>query len=287
MTTRQLQQLLQPHTTYPVYLRRQLARLRDLGLVAATSRNRGGGQGELAWYCTTAGAEVVEAAGELTVRAYRMSEQAAASQLQEHTIAVNDTGLAFVAAARAAGDECGPLDWEAELAHRVRDGDSRIGDDAFLVPDAVLRYTHRTHKQTVAAFFLEIDRATMSPGRLVDKLRAYARYQSYVPTLPAGRSRAAGQVGAESWRGRYSAFPPVLFVFTGASAAALARRTSDVRALAGSDVRLRRAAQRLQAGVTTLHHLQSAGPWAPVVTPVFGTDPTPRCAFDAVWTVDR
>jgi hypothetical protein len=281
MTTRQLQQLLQPHTTYPVYLRRQLHRLREMGLVDAAVRNRGGGQGEHVWYCTPAGADAVEATGEVTVRAYRMTEQTAASQLQEHTLAVNATGLAFVAAARAAGHECGPLDWQPELAHRVRDGDSRIGDDAFLIPDAVLRYTHRTPKrQTLLTLFLEIDRSTMNPGQLVDKLRAYARYHSYTPNPQPGRTTAA-EPSIEAWRSRYPTFPPVLFVLTGATpttatSAALARRTTDIRALANADPRLRRSAHRLSAGITTLHQLQTEGPWAPIITPVFGNDPTPR-----------
>ncbi|SEG85718.1 Replication-relaxation [Actinacidiphila yanglinensis] len=280
MTTRQLQQLLQPHTTYPVYLRRQLARLRGLGLVDSTLRNRGGGRGELAWYCTPAGTQLVEAAGEVTVRAYRMTPEAAASQLQEHTIAVNDTGLAFVDAARAAGHECGPLDWEPELAHRLRDGGSRVGDEAFLIPDAVLRYTHRgTARQTLMTFFIELDRATMNPGRLAAKLRAYARYQTYIPAPPPGRARPTAEAGTEAWRSRYTAFPAVLFVLTGATPTALARRTADLRALAGADVRLRRAAHRLSAGVTTLQQLQKAGPWAHVVVPVFGPDHAPRNAL--------
>ncbi|MEU3464613.1 replication-relaxation family protein [Streptomyces sp. NPDC006733] len=281
MTTSQLQQLLQPHTTYPVYLRRQLNLLRNLQLAGATVRRRGG-QGELAWYCTSAGADLVEAAGEVRPRAYRMTEQSAASQLQEHTLAINATGLAFVQAARRAGHECGPLDWEPELAHRLRDGDSRTGDEAFLVPDAVLSYIHRhRNTRTICSYFLEIDRATMTPDRLADKLRAYARYQSYHPTPTTGRSRtgAASAGSGAAWQDRYPAFPRVLFVLTGAPTATLHRRTADLRALAAADTRLRRAAARLPAGVTTLHQLQTAGPWEPIITPVFGDDATPTNAM--------
>ncbi|MGW5355274.1 replication-relaxation family protein [Streptomyces sp. NPDC004031] len=279
MTTRQLHHLLQPHVTTPVYLRRELARLRALGLADFTLRNRGGGQGEHAWYCTAAGADVAEAGGEVTVRVFRMTEQAAASQLQEHTLAVNDTGLAFVRAARIAGHGCGPLDWEPELSHRYRDGESRTGDDAFLIPDAVLRYDHRGPggRATFLTLFLEIDRATMSPVRLLDKLRAYGRYQSYIPAA-TGRPGARPASTTEAWKSRYGVFPPVLFVFAAGargSARALVRRTADVRALAAGDGRLRRVAGRLRAGVTTLEQLQGPGPWAPVVVPVFGEDPAP------------
>ncbi|NUS15654.1 MAG: replication-relaxation family protein [Streptomyces sp.] len=285
MTTSQLHRLLQPHVTTPVYLRRQLARLRERGLVGSTLRNRGGGQGELAWYCTPGGAEIAEASGQVRVRAYRMTEQAAASQLQEHTLAVTETALAFIAAARLAGHECGPLDWEPELAHRCRDGEGRIGNEAWLVPDAVLHYVHRTKtRSTFLTYFLELDRATMHPERLRDKLSAYARYQTYVPATAGGRGRSGPAPTTEAWRSRYSVFPPVLFVLTGASPTALARRTADLRALAAADSRLRRASGRLHAGVTTLEQLQAAGPWSPIIVPVFGDDPVPTDALSYATT---
>ena len=271
MTTGQLHRLLQPHAKWPVYLRRQLALLRQLGLADATVRHRGG-QGELAWYCTSLGADVVEAAGEVTVRAYRMSEQAAASQLQEHTLAVNDTGLAFVEAARRLEHDCGPLDWEPERAHRLRDGDSRLGDDAFLIPDAVLSYVHHDAGQRrLLTFFVEIDRATEATAKLAGKLRAYARYQEYMPSPVTGRVRvAATAAGREAWRDRYAAFPRVLVVLTGAQPTALARRIADLRALAAADARLRRASGQLTAGATTLDQLQADGPFARIITPIFG-----------------
>lgn len=279
MTTGQLHRLLQPHVVHPTYLRRQLTRLRERGLVDAVVRNRGGGQGQQAWYCTPAGADVVEAARELTARPYRMTEHNASSQLQEHTLAVNDTGIAFVEAARAAGHDCGPLDWEPEVAHRFRDGEARADDDAFLTPDAVLSYVQRNGpRATAITYFLEIDRATEGPAQLADKLRAYARYQTYIPTAPVA-SRARPDAGGEAWRGRYATFPLVLFVLTGATEAAMMRRAADVRALAAADSRLRRAAHRLPAGITTLRQLQKPGPWEPVVIPVFGNNATPTDAL--------
>ncbi|MBY8889228.1 replication-relaxation family protein [Streptomyces sp. PTM05] len=271
LTTRQLHRLLQPQANHAVYLRRQLSRLRERGLAAATVRHRGG-QGELVWYCTPTGSEIVEAAGEVTPRAYRMTEAAAANQLQEHTLAVNDTGISFVEAARRYGHDCGPLDWHPERAHRFRDG---TGDDAFLIPDAVLSYVHDTDgRRRMLTYFLEIDRATESPLKLAAKVRAYARYLDYIPLPPPGR-RPAGRGTGEAWRERYPAFPRLLFVLTGAPAATLARRTADLRALADADPRLRRAADRLLAGIVTLEQLQDRGPWVPVITPVFGPgDPT-------------
>jgi hypothetical protein len=219
------------------YVRRRLHQLREMEFAAATLR-RHDDRGELAWYCTPLGAEVVEAAGEVTRRAYRMSEQAAAGQLQEHTFAVTDTGLAFTRAARERGDEFRPLDWEPELAHRLRDGESRIGDEAFLVPDAVLSYVrHDADRRMLLTYFIELDRATMGPVRLADKLRAYARYQTYTPAPAAARGRGqATPHGAEAWRERYPVFPRLLFVLTGAPEDALHRRIADLRALAAGCV---------------------------------------------------
>ncbi|MEV0604640.1 replication-relaxation family protein [Streptomyces sp. NPDC050315] len=275
LSTSQLHQLLTPTATSSRYLRRLLGRLRAERLVAATER-RTVGRSELLWYATPLGCEIVEAGRELAPRAYRMTEQAAAGQLQEHTLAVNATGLAFVTHARRLGDDCGPLDWDPELAHRIRDGEDRLGDEAFLVPDAVIRYVRSDREQRMLlTFFAEIDRATMSVADLAGKLTRYARYSSYVPqVLVGGRRRTVRTTTREAWRDRYPAFPRILLVLTGAPPAALARRTADLRALAAADGRLHHAAGQLQAGITTLTQLQQHGPFAPIVTPVLG-DPVP------------
>ncbi|GAA2330002.1 hypothetical protein Scani_34600 [Streptomyces caniferus] len=282
LTASQLTQLLRPAATSTRYVRRQLEVLHGRGMVDASVR-RTSRAGELLWYTTALGCEVVETGGELVPRPYRMTEDAAASQLQEHTLAVNELGLAFVQHARRLGDECGPLDWDPEVAHRVRDGDNRLGDEAVLVPDAVLRYIHTTpagdggQQRMLLTFFCEIDRATMSIARLAAKLHAYARYARYVPQPAPGRGRpkAAGGYRREAWRARYPSFPRVLLVLDGASRRQLAKRADDLRALAAADTRLQPAAADLQAAVTTLEQLRVHGPFAPIVTPVLGdTEPT-------------
>jgi hypothetical protein len=211
---------------------------------------------------------------------YRMTERNASSQLQEHTPAVNDTGVAFVAAARAAGHDCGPLDWEHEVAHRLRDGETRADDDAFVTPDTVLSYLHRRGQRPSAlTYFLENDRTTESPTQLVDKLRAYARYQARPVRAPSTARTPRTDSVSEGWRSRYAVFPMVLFVLTADSDAVLARRTVDVRTLAAADARLRRASHRLPAGITTLRQAQMSGPWGLVVTPLFGDTATPAKAM--------
>lgn len=274
IATGQLHRLLTPHTRRPVYLLRQLGYLRAMGLAESTDRRTGRmGRCEQLWYITPLGCEIVEASDEVTARSYRISPRAAASQLQEHTLAVVDTGIAFAEWAYRLGDECGPLDWEPELAHRVRDGDSRLGDDAFLVPDAVLRYTRTTRdgRRQLLTFFLEIDRSTMQVARLGRKLGTYARYASYTPQ-PSGRRQQAST--REAWRERYPAFPRLLIVLSGAPERVLQRRTEDLRALASANPRIAHGSQ-LRAGITTAELLDRHGPFAPIVTPVLGdADPT-------------
>lgn len=275
VSTSQLHTLLQPHTRVPRYLRRELGALRERGLAAAIAR-RQVGQGELLSYVSALGCEVVEAAGEVTRRAYRMSDQAAAGQLQHHTLAVNDVGVAFVEAARLLGHECGPLDWVPELAHRMRDGEDRLSDRAFLIPDSVLHYTHaQAGRRQMLTFFIELDRATEPVATLAAKVAGYSRYHRYIPA-PAprpGRRRPTSST-REAWRDRYPTFPHLLIVLAGRSPAALDRRAADLRALVAADPVLHRAAGDIRAGVTTLDELQTQGPFAPIVTPLTGT-PTP------------
>ncbi|MCX4399947.1 replication-relaxation family protein (plasmid) [Streptomyces sp. NBC_00053] len=272
VATSQLHRLFTPHARRPVYLRQQLATLRADGLVDATTRRTSRlGRAELLWYITARGADAVAQDPTIPRRGYRISPQTAASQLQEHTLTVVDTGVAFVDWARRLGDECSPLDWEPEVAHRIRDGESRGADEAFMIPDAVLRYTHATAegRRRMLSFFIEVDRATMQTTRLAAKLAAYARYQHYVPN-GGRRSRSV----REAWRDRYPAFPRLLIVLTGASDRVLANRIQDLRALAAADPHV----SQLTAGVTTLQLLQELGPFAPVMTPLSG-DTTPTDVF--------
>ncbi|MER5358538.1 replication-relaxation family protein [Streptomyces sp. NPDC002785] len=268
VATSQLHRLLTPHTKRPVYLLRQLGHLRTMGLAESAGRRAGRmGRCEQLWYITALGCEIVEAAGEVTARSYRISPKAAASQLQEHTLAVVDTGIAFTQWAGRLGDECGPLDWEPELAHRVREGDSRLGDDAFFIPDAVLRYTRTTgERRQLLTLFLEIDRSTMQVARLGRKLDTYARYASYIPQPPGRRQQV---ITREAWRERYPVFPRLLIILSGASERVLQRRTEDLRALASANPRIAEG-NLLRVGVTTAELLGRHGPFAPIVMPVLG-----------------
>ncbi|MFJ5035644.1 replication-relaxation family protein [Streptomyces sp. NPDC088560] len=273
LTAGQLTRLLRPTAATSRYVRRQLQQLQAHALADATSR-RHTRAGELLWYITPLGADTIEASRELPTRAYRMTHQAAASTLQEHSLAINDTALAFVEHARRAGDECEPLSWEMEVAHRVRDGNTRSADEVWLTPDAVLHYTHTTDsgERMLLDFFIEVDRSTMNVARLAAKLHAYARYATYIPQPAPGARHHAGGLVQEAWCERYRAFPRLLLVLTGAAPHALATRALDLRALAAADPRLHRAAAQLRAGITSLELLTRHGPFANVVTPLLGPD---------------
>ncbi|OKJ52600.1 replication-relaxation family protein [Streptomyces sp. CB02261] len=269
VSTRQLHRLVTPHHTRTEYLRRQLHTLRHAGFAEVVGR-RSTGQTELLWWLTEKGAQAVEAVGLLQPRAYRMSPEAALGPLQEHTLAVVETGAAFVEHARRLGHECGPLDWSPEIAHYYRD-EARPGEELCLVPDAVLSYVHTEAKQrTLLTFFVEVDRTQMTIARLAQKLHAYAAYHEYAPQPqtakgPRGPRR---QAAMPAWRYRYPAFPRLLLVLTGASEDRLARRISDLRSLAASDPSL--ASTPVRVGVTTLDKLRTHGPFEPVFTPVLG-----------------
>ena len=268
VSTCQLHQMLTPHHTRAEYLRRQLHKQRDEGLAEAVIR-RSAGRSDLLWWLTERGAQSVEAVGLLPRRPYRMSPEAAAGPLQEHTLATVETGLSFVDWARRLGHECGPLDWSPEIAHYYRD-EHRPGEDLALVPDAVLNYVHTAgRRRTLLTYLIEIDRTQMTIARLAQKLHAYARYRDYAPHTPSSRG-ARHTPAVPAWRYRYPAFPRVLFVLTGASTQRLDRRIADLRSLAAADPALQHAP--LRAGVTTLRQLREQGPFAPIFTPVFGPE---------------
>ncbi|MFG2667602.1 replication-relaxation family protein [Streptomyces sp. NPDC048387] len=269
VSTMQLHRLITPHHTRSEFLRRQLHTLRKAGFAGVVGR-RSAGQTQLLWWLTEKGAQTVEAVGLLQPRPYRMSEEAALGPLQEHTLAVVESGAAFVEHARRLGHECGPLDWSPEIAHYYRD-EARPGEELCLVPDAVLNYVHTAGKQrTLLTFFVEVDRTQMTIARLAQKLHAYAAYHEYAPQSQTAKGARGPrrQAAMPAWRYRYPVFPRLLLVLTGASEERLARRIADLRSLAASDPAL--ASTPLRAGVTTLDQLRDRGPFEPVFTPVLG-----------------
>lgn len=282
MSTDQLHRLLQPEADSPKYLQEQLRQLRTAGLVQSLRARRVHRPGEVGyghpprkapylWFLTEEGAQTVEAGGEVDSRPYRVTPESVAGARQWHTLAVNETGIAFARHAARLGHECGPLDWVPEVAHRIRDGQRRIEDD-HVISDAVLRYVDvQRGRRTMLTLFIEVDRTTMTTARLAAKVAAYGRLFEYVPQHP-DRARRSAASTRPAWQYRYPVFPRLLVVLDGDPSPSLperlATRTEDLYALTKADPRLARLAGQLSIGVTTLHLLRERGPFERVFTPL-------------------
>lgn len=225
-----------------------LALLSDLDRHGAIAHVRAMGRRKL-WHLTDHGAALV--GGLLDHPPKVLTSVEASGALQAHTLAVNDTGLAFVNAARTRGDECGPLAWRHEVAHPLTRGRGRRRRQ--LIADALLTYLRGSDGRLALEYrLLELDRATLTVDRLARKLARYA--ELYQATRPDGQP---------AWRAWYPAFPAVVAVLTGASRPALERRRRTVLALCRTEPRLS-AAPDVEISICLLDDLQRHGPHAPI-----------------------
>ncbi|MET0557612.1 MAG: replication-relaxation family protein [Solirubrobacterales bacterium] len=228
-----------------------MARLSEAGLVAYVPSLGAPGAPRRLWYATERGAQVALEAGLLESKPRLLDAEAAAGPLQRHTLAVNDSAIAFLRAARERCDEFGPLCWHHEVPHRL--GRGRQAGTVFA--DAVLTYVRLTEAEVVVEQrFLELDRATLSVDRLAAELVRYAQLL-----------RAEGKRGEPLWRARYPAFPSVLCVLTGASPAALRRRRDTVVALLQSNLHFAEAPE-LSVRICLAEDLAERGPFEPIFT---------------------
>ncbi|WP_190394482.1 replication-relaxation family protein [Nocardiopsis quinghaiensis] len=266
-TTSQLKRLIQPQAAHPHYLRKALAQLRTDGLVDRVFRPQGR---DHVWFTTQAGTELAHAHGGAPERSYQMDASRAQGPLQQHALAVVETGLAFLEHGRRHGRSLGPLSWTPEVAHRYRSGKSF--KDSTLITDAVLDYVHvEGSSQWDLSYFIEVDRATMPVHRLVDKINAYQCYATYTPGIKRrGRRLTIGDLSTRpAWERRYRWFPILLFVLTAPYAAVVLRnrqhalqRMTPRWAYHGGDN------PTLKAGVVLLSDLQQHGPAADIVVPL-------------------
>lgn len=205
----------------PRWVRMVLARLADAGLAAFVPNLGAAGAPRRLWYVTEPGARAALEAGLLEAMPRLLDAEAAAGPLQAHTIALNDAAICFLGGAQERGDECGPLAWRHEVAHRLGYG-RRAGS---LFADAVITYVRLTDSEIVVEQrFLELDRATLSVDRLAAELGRYGRLM-----------RAEGKRGELLWRSQYPSFPPVICVLAGAGREALRRRRDTAVAILQGD----------------------------------------------------
>ncbi len=256
LSTRQIHDLHTPAATQR-WTRNLLARLHGLSLLALTRAPGGMGL----WYVTERGALAVETLGDRAEpRRKLLAPEHAAGPLQAHTLAVNQVGVAFATAARARGDECGPLAWRHEIHHPLGTPPGRRYSEQ-LIADALLTYQLTTPDgpSTFYYRFVELDRATLQVADLAEKLARYARLHHYAPapTKP-------GQPAVALWRHSYPVFPTVLVALAGKQPRPLLeRRREKLLALCAGDEALR-ATPAVEIAVCLLEDLTHHGPFEPI-----------------------
>ncbi len=230
------------------------ARLRAMGLAASTPLPGG----LRLWHLTESGVVVAETIpSRAETRRKVISSEQAAGPLQEHTIAVNDVGLAFVRAARERGDECGPFDWLHEVAHSLGPPPGRRTSEQ-LIADAVLTYqAERGGSTSIDYRFVELDRANRSAADLARRLGRYARL--YRRTIPAESGRGVVAL----WSRLYPVFPTVLVVLAGRPRDRLEDRRRTVLALCRQDPDLAETLE-VEVSICLLDELADRGPFAPI-----------------------
>lgn len=240
---------------------RQWANSRLSGLrtarLAAGTRAPGG---RLLWHLTERGADALDAIPSRaeTRRKVILPEQAA-GPLLEHTVAVNDVGIAFVRAARERGDECGPFDWRHEIAHSLGPPPGRRTPEQ-LISDAVLSYqlAEADGSTSIVYRFIELDRATRSAADLAHRIGRYARLHRR--TVPASGS-GGGSVAL--WSHLYPVFPTLLVVLAGRPRDRLEVRRRTVLALCAQNPDLVETPEA-EVSICLLDDLAQRGPFAPI-----------------------
>ncbi|MCB0859298.1 MAG: replication-relaxation family protein [Solirubrobacterales bacterium] len=203
------------------------------------------------WFLSQTGARAAKDSGLASEVPPTLDPEQVTGQLQEHTLAVNDSMIQFAEAAHEHGDEFGPLAWRHEVVHPLDNNRGRRR--RVLRADAVMTYLRLEGSGVlVEQRFVEVDRATLSADRLTTELAAYAHL-----------FRAEDDQGEPLWRSLYPSFPPVICVLSGAPREGLERRRSTAITLLASDPDLTR-----NPNVDVLFclgpDLRQQGPFAPI-----------------------
>jgi Replication-relaxation len=232
-----------------------LAQLASRGLTAFVRPGRGGPR---LYYLTLAGIQAVELVPtRVETRRKLITPEQAAGPLWRHTLAVNDTGIAFMRAAQQRGDDFDALGWRHEIAHRIPAAGSGLGE--LLIADALLTYlAHGPDAQLTFHYrLLELDRATVPTDTLAAKLARYADLYHHTPNKP-------GQTpGKPGWQTRYPIFPDIICILADQPRATLQRRAQIVLALCHEDPKLQ-STPEVRISLALLEDLQTHGPHAAI-----------------------
>jgi hypothetical protein len=205
------------------------------------------------WFLTDAGAETIEAGGTcVELRRRVTTREQAEGPLKQHTIAVNQVGVAFVLAARQRGDECGPDSWRNEIAHPISAARGRRPAE-LVIADALLTYLETAADGALALHqrFVELDRGTRSTEQLATKISRYTRLRHFTP-------QTAKQ---PLWRTHYRAWPHLLVVLADQSRERMRQRVQRTLALQASDPAGQGA---IPVSFVALDDLHRRGPFAPI-----------------------
>ena len=230
------------------------ARLQKAGLVDRARAAHGTGL----WFPTPEGRLLLRSKSRLESSSDHNTPWQTDSVLREHTLALNEAGIAFDKAARARGDECDAFSWRHEIAHALTP--PRQGrEQQWLVADALLSYLEvRDGESVLHQRFIELNLATTSAEPLAEKLVKYTLLHHC--RAPATRP---GEPGELIWRSHYRTFPQVLVVLAGQEPADARRRIRHSSALWRSDPATR-VLDAIPLHFVTLEQLTSDGPYAPI-----------------------
>ena len=244
-------------------MRRRLRRLKDEGLVEDVVLPQSGRL--MAWFLTEHGSRIAATFPELEgVASPPLPGDKSAARLRlGHILAVVRAHTAFVADARAAGDECAPLDLRPEVYHRFGEGPGGA-----VIPDGLLHYATDGPDRRLHRAFVEVDRATMGSEKLATKLIGYARFHDHHP-VPAHLRRTSHAQGVlPAWQQHYVLFPRLLFVLADTGERAARQRIRDLHAIAAGHPLVARMLTRVKAGAALLADLEQYGPGAAVWSPL-------------------
>jgi Replication-relaxation len=252
LSTRQVHALYMPDVSLR-YTQRILTELHHAELTDRTHASHGAAL----WSPTTDGRAIARYTNpHQPSRRHHGALRPPAGLTRTHTLAVNETGIAFVNAARARHDECHALSWHHDVGHPIPARDGR--KDHLLITAALLTYIE-IHEGAAVPHqrFIELDDGTLAAERLAEKLAAYKLLHHDAPQT-TGQRRTG-------WRSRYRTFPWVLVVLAAQHPDTTQPRIQTLTALWHTDL----ATQHLPTipmHSVTLEQLTRHGPYAPIFT---------------------
>ncbi|MGW4809225.1 replication-relaxation family protein [Kitasatospora sp. NPDC004272] len=218
-----------------------------------------------AWYLTAAGASATAAFPETRrpdgTSAAAAAEQDALRYGRSHFLNLGRIHCAFVADARARGESCKPLDLTPAPEHRAGPG------GPLYRPAAELAYTANLHGARLRLrAFLELHRPDVGTELIAGQLAACARLWDQAG--PGGAGRA--------WERLWRAFPRLLVILVGTTAAEARTAVADLRLAAEEQPVLADMLAAVPAGAARLEDLLQHGPAAPVWHPLAGQEQQSR-----------